>query len=80
MHHSPRLDKSCLLTRTPAVNGREKVICVRNLEHNQILQKSELLRNSSGLKLRRVTKPVVSVNDSVRGVFSPFHGDAAYKV
>lgn len=47
---------------------------MRNLEHNQVLQKAELLRNSSGLKLRRVTKPVKSMNDSVRGIYSPFHG------
>jgi len=61
------------------VNGREKVICVRNLEHNQILQKAELLRNSSGLRLKKLKKPVQSLNESVRGIFSPFHGEG-YKV
>jgi large subunit ribosomal protein L43 len=62
------------------VNGREKVICVRNMEHNQVLQKAELLRNSSGLRLRRCNKPVQSLNESVRGIFSPFHGDGAHKI
>ncbi|KAF8545027.1 thioredoxin-like protein [Trichophaea hybrida] len=70
---SPRPHKHPII-RGEYINGREKVICVRNLEHNQILQKAELLRNSSGLKLRRVTKPVSSMNESVRGIFSPFHG------
>ncbi|KAI5813891.1 hypothetical protein BZA77DRAFT_372957 [Pyronema omphalodes] len=51
-----------------------KVICVANLEHNQILQKANLLRNSSGLKLKRFNKPVKSENPSVRGIYSPFHG------
>lgn len=58
----------------PTVNGREKVICVRKLDHQQILQKAELLRNSSGQRLRRITKPVKSMNEGVRGIFSPFHG------
>jgi len=56
------------------VNGREKAICVRNLQKEQILQKAELLRDANGEKLKRVTKPVKSINESVRGVWSPFHG------
>lgn len=56
------------------INGREKAICVRNLEKEQILQKAELLRDASGEKLKRVTKPVKSMNESVRGVWSPYHG------
>jgi large subunit ribosomal protein L43 len=56
------------------INGREKAICVRNLQKEQILHKAELLRDASGEKLKRVTKPVKSINESVRGVWSPFHG------
>ncbi|QSL64865.1 hypothetical protein MERGE_002169 [Pneumocystis wakefieldiae] len=55
------------------VNGREKVICVRNLDPQQILKKAELLRNSSGAKLKKVKWPVSSMNKSVRGIWSPFH-------
>ncbi|RDW88586.1 hypothetical protein BP6252_00618 [Coleophoma cylindrospora] len=55
------------------INGRHKAICVRNLEKEQILKKAELLRDASGEKLKRVTKPVKSINESVRGVWSPFH-------
>jgi large subunit ribosomal protein L43 len=38
------------------------------------LKKAELLRDASGEKLKRTTKPVRSINESVRGVWSPFHG------
>ena len=60
------------------INGREKAICVRNLEPNQIMQKAELLRDASGEKLKRVTKPVKSINESVRGVWSPYHGGGIF--
>ncbi|KAK6584829.1 hypothetical protein PZA11_003053 [Diplocarpon coronariae] len=53
---------------------RHKAICVRNLQKEQILQKAELLRDASGEKLKRVKKPVLSVKESVRGIWSPYHG------
>ncbi|CZR57095.1 probable mitochondrial ribosomal protein, large subunit [Phialocephala subalpina] len=56
------------------INGREKAVCVRNLQKEQILKKAELLRDASGEKLKRVTKPVSSIKESVRGVWSPYHG------
>jgi large subunit ribosomal protein L43 len=56
------------------INGREKAICVRNLQKEQILEKAQLLRDASGEKQKRVTKPVKSINESVRGVWSPYHG------
>ncbi|CAD6443883.1 f56399cc-ad60-4563-abb9-c34d57992be7 [Sclerotinia trifoliorum] len=55
------------------INGREKAICVRNLEPGQILKKAELLRDASGEKLKKVKKPVRSINESVRGIWSPYH-------
>ncbi|ODH46819.1 hypothetical protein GX48_07081 [Paracoccidioides brasiliensis] len=57
------------------INGREKAICVRNLEKEQILAKATLLKEANGEKLKRVRKPVCSLNESVRGVWSPYHGD-----
>jgi len=57
------------------INGREKAICVRNMEHKEIWQKVELLRDANGEKLKRVSKPVQSINESVRGVWSPYHGN-----
>jgi large subunit ribosomal protein L43 len=44
------------------------------MEPNEILEKALLLRNASGETLKRVTKPVKSLNESVRGIWSPFHG------
>ncbi|KAF2238941.1 hypothetical protein EV356DRAFT_460265 [Viridothelium virens] len=70
---SPRPRKHPVIRGT-YINGREKAVCVKNLEKDQILKKAELLRDASGEKLRRVTKPVKSVNESVRGVWDPFHG------
>lgn len=57
------------------VNGREKAICVRNLEPIDILKKAMILKDASGDKLKRTKKPVTSINESVRGIWSPYHGD-----
>ncbi|EOO04420.1 putative mitochondrial 54s ribosomal protein l51 protein [Phaeoacremonium minimum UCRPA7] len=57
------------------INGRERSICVRNLEPLQVLKKAELLRDASGEKNKKLTKPVSSINESVRGVWSPYHGN-----
>lgn len=71
---SPRPSKHPVIV-AQYINGREKAICVRNMEPYEILKKAELLRDASGEKLRRVTKPVQSINESVRGVWSPYHGN-----
>ncbi|KAF6839744.1 mitochondrial 54S ribosomal protein MRPL51 [Colletotrichum musicola] len=57
------------------INGRQKSICVRNMEPLEILKKAELLRDASGEKVKKVNKPVTSFNPSVRGVWSPYHGN-----
>lgn len=57
------------------INGREKAVCVRNMEPYEILKKVELLRDASGEPLKRTTKPVSSINESVRGIWSPYHGN-----
>ncbi|KAK1769076.1 thioredoxin-like protein [Phialemonium atrogriseum] len=57
------------------INGRQKAICVRNMEPLQVMRKAELLRDASGERLRRTAKPVQSTNPSVRGIWSPFHGN-----
>ncbi|KAH0610887.1 uncharacterized protein H6S33_011314 [Morchella sextelata] len=71
---SPRPNQHPII-RGSYINGREKVICVRKLDHLQILQKAELLRNSSGQKLKKFSKPVKSMNEGARGIFSPYHGE-----
>lgn len=42
------------------------------MSESEILQKCELLKNSSGNKLKRRRHPVESSNESVRGIWSPF--------
>ncbi|KAH8668378.1 thioredoxin-like protein [Xylariales sp. PMI_506] len=57
------------------INGKQKSICVKNMEPTQVLKKAELLRDASGDKLKRTNKPVTSISQSVRGVWSPYHGE-----
>ena len=75
---SPRPRKHPVI-RGSYINGREKAICVRNLAKEEIMQKALLLRDASGEKLKKVTKPVTSLNESVRGIWDPFHG-AKWKI
>ncbi|KAI1099161.1 thioredoxin-like protein [Jackrogersella minutella] len=56
------------------INGKQNSICVKNMDSLQILNKMQLLRNASGEKNKKLNKPVTSINDSVRGVWSPYHG------
>ncbi|KAL8783759.1 MAG: hypothetical protein Q9195_009286 [Heterodermia aff. obscurata] len=75
IHVSPRPSHHPVI-RGHYINGREKAICVKNLEMQQVLKKAELLRDASGEKLRRVKggKAVGSLNEGVRGIWSPMHG------
>ncbi|ORX57505.1 hypothetical protein DM01DRAFT_1319439 [Hesseltinella vesiculosa] len=58
------------------LNGRDKVICTRNMQANEIGNKVRLLQSSSGEKLKLLAKkPVISTNESVRGIWSPFHSN-----
>jgi large subunit ribosomal protein L43 len=57
------------------VNGGIKAVCVRNFEPKDIMDKVEYFKQSSGEKLKKQRKPVTSVNESVRGIWSPYHGD-----
>ncbi|GAA5896259.1 hypothetical protein JCM6882_008534 [Rhodosporidiobolus microsporus] len=62
------------LLRGVYANGRTKEICVRSLPPSSILQKAQLLLDSSGAKIREIRRPgVESANESVRGVWSAFH-------
>ncbi|KAI1935222.1 39S ribosomal protein L51, mitochondrial [Ophidiomyces ophidiicola] len=71
---SPRPHKHPVV-RGYYINGREKVICVRNLEKDQILKKANILKNASGEKLKLVRQAVASMNQSIRGIWDPYHGD-----
>lgn len=68
--------QSFVLTACFLVNGRDKVICTRNLSPSEISKKVQLLRDSSGEKMKDLTKkPVISTTESVRGIWSPFHSN-----
>lgn len=57
------------------INGNAKAICVRNLEPSEIVQKAELLLQNSGTKNKKIRgRNVLSTNESVRGIWSAFHG------
>lgn len=60
------------------MNGNEKAICVRNMTPHEVLQKTMLLRDASGERQKKSNRAgrrvVQSLNESVRGVWSPFHG------
>ncbi|PRT56308.1 54S ribosomal protein L51, mitochondrial [Wickerhamiella sorbophila] len=60
-------------------NGNIKSVCVRNYEPSKILEKISVVRNSSGEKLRKYNRAVESKNESVRGIWSPFHVDAEHR-
>lgn len=64
----------CGLTFHGTGNGRDKVICVRNMKPSEIKEKMSIVLDSSGRKMRQMDRyPVESVNPSVRGIWSPFH-------
>ncbi|KAJ4392098.1 39S ribosomal protein L51, mitochondrial [Gnomoniopsis smithogilvyi] len=58
------------------INGRTRPVCLKKCDMNQIIKKVEMLRDSTGEINRKVNKPVRSYNESVRGIWSPYHGDA----
>lgn len=57
------------------INGREKAICIRNLNIDNVQNKLNLLRESSGEQLRHTKSKVESLNESIRGIWSPLHVD-----
>jgi large subunit ribosomal protein L43 len=56
------------------INGTERSICVKNMQIEEVREKAEILRNSTGEKNKKTGKPVTSINESVRGIWDPFHG------
>ena len=70
---SPRPRKHPLIV-AKYINGAEQRICVKNLQNEGVRQKAEELRDWTGEKDRKLGKPVSSLNESVRGIWSPFHG------
>ncbi|KAK9462375.1 mitochondrial 54S ribosomal protein mL43 [Lipomyces oligophaga] len=61
------------------MNGRTKPICVRNMSVSEISNRAQIVRDSSGKKLKRNTTFVSSTNESPRGIWSPFHVLSQYR-
>jgi large subunit ribosomal protein L43 len=53
------------------LNGREKVICVKNLSVDSIETQVQLLRNTDGSKIRKVSD-VQTRCPSIQGIWNPF--------
>ncbi|KAK0566078.1 39S ribosomal protein L51, mitochondrial [Tilletia horrida] len=70
---SPRKAKHPVLIAEYA-NGRSKEVCVRNLEVDGVSKKFQVLLDSSGRKTASLKRrPVESINESARGIWSPLH-------
>lgn len=48
---------------------------MKNLQNEGVREQAQMLRDSNGEKERKLDgRPVISVNESVRGIWDPFHG------
>ncbi|KAI9796089.1 MAG: 39S ribosomal protein L51, mitochondrial [Piccolia ochrophora] len=74
---SPRHGPTHPVIRASYVNGREKVVCVRNLTRAGVREKAELLREASGEKVKKGKLGTVEVGrgrkEGVRGIWSALH-------
>ncbi|KAG5356851.1 54S ribosomal protein L51 [Yarrowia sp. C11] len=55
------------------VNGAEKTICCKNKHPRFIDGKFEMLKSTDGAPRKQMKSPVESINESVRGIWSPYH-------
>ena len=71
---SPRPNHHPVL-RAYYINGREKAVCVRNMDMHTVMKRAEMLLRNSGAKNKKLgSKKVVSENENVRGIWSAMHG------
>ncbi|KAF8320049.1 hypothetical protein DL93DRAFT_1929601 [Clavulina sp. PMI_390] len=69
------------LVRGFYLNGRSKEICLKGLDRSEVMQRIQLLLDSSGAKIKPVKgHPVQSSNASVRGVWSGMHVEETFKI
>jgi large subunit ribosomal protein L43 len=56
------------------VNRKQKRVCVKNKNPDEIEEIVKLIRDNTGVSTKkRFKKPVISTTESVRGIWSPFH-------
>ena len=53
------------------VSGKPKQIGVKNEDMKRIYQVMDMLKNSSGRKMTRLNRPVITQTPSVQGVWTP---------
>ena len=53
------------------LSGNFKQECVKNRPVKELVEALERLKNSSGRKLKKFTKPVITQTPSVQGVWTP---------
>lgn len=80
--HCTRLLRSAQLisarsgsSRSWTVNGRDKVISLKEFEVTGIEKKVQLLLDSSGAKIKPLKKPVESTTEAARGIWSGLHAE-----
>ncbi|EPQ61051.1 hypothetical protein GLOTRDRAFT_69211 [Gloeophyllum trabeum ATCC 11539] len=63
------------------LNGRDKVISLKEFEVTQIQQKVQLLLDSSGAKIKPLKRRIIeSSTESARGIWSGLHVPELYKI
>ncbi|PJF16638.1 mitochondrial ribosomal protein L51 / S25 / CI-B8 domain-containing protein [Paramicrosporidium saccamoebae] len=55
------------------IGGHSKTVCVKNLKANEVHHKTMMMRNSSGMPLRKFRQHVDSFAPAIRPLWSPFH-------
>lgn len=55
------------------LNGHSKVLCVKSMTSEEVMERYLLLRNSSGKQLEKFHQKVKSTAPAVRPIWSPFH-------
>lgn len=53
------------------VTGRPKQVCVKNSTPKAIQQVMDMLYNSSGRKIAKLRKPVITATPSIQGIWTP---------
>lgn len=63
------------------VNGRTKEVCVKKMSQREVMDRIQLVLDSSGAKIKPLKgKPVQSSNPSVRGIWSGMHVEETFKI
>ncbi|KAF8344224.1 thioredoxin-like protein [Cantharellus anzutake] len=63
------------------LNDRTKVICLKGFDQRGVMDKIQLLLDSSGAKIKPLKgRPVQSTTDSARGIWSGLHVEETFKI